>query len=114
MYVAVKGGERAIDNAHRLLAHERRGARDVPGPAGDGGAGPLYFFESNTRSATIIGIVGAGGVGIYLTELIRVLELQQVAFLILMILVTVAAIDFVSGRLRAAMAGQRETDAGGG
>jgi alpha-D-ribose 1-methylphosphonate 5-triphosphate synthase subunit PhnI len=30
MYVAVKGGERAIDNAHRLLAHERRGQRSVP------------------------------------------------------------------------------------
>jgi len=30
MYVAVKGGERAIENAHRLLAHERRGNRDVP------------------------------------------------------------------------------------
>src|SRR3984893_15762888 len=30
MYVAVKGGERAIENAHRLLAHERRGDREVP------------------------------------------------------------------------------------
>src|ERR1700740_2533139 len=30
MYVAVKGGERAIENAHRLLAHERRGDRGVP------------------------------------------------------------------------------------
>jgi alpha-D-ribose 1-methylphosphonate 5-triphosphate synthase subunit PhnI len=30
MYVAVKGGERAIENAHRLLAHERRGDLDVP------------------------------------------------------------------------------------
>src|SRR4026209_2301886 len=30
MHVAVKGGERAIENAHRLLAHERRGDRDVP------------------------------------------------------------------------------------
>ncbi len=29
MYVAVKGGERAIDNAHRLLAHKRRGDRSV-------------------------------------------------------------------------------------
>jgi phosphonate transport system permease protein len=65
----------------------------------------LYFFESNTRSATIIGIVGAGGIGQYLTELIRVLELQQVAFLVLMILVTVAAIDWVSGRLRRAIIG---------
>ena len=30
MYVAVKGGEAAIQNAHRLLADRRRGARDVP------------------------------------------------------------------------------------
>src|ERR1044071_8874470 len=30
MYVAVKGGERAIDNAHKLLADVRRGDRDVP------------------------------------------------------------------------------------
>lgn len=30
MYVAVKGGERAIENAHRLLAHERRGDQSIP------------------------------------------------------------------------------------
>lgn len=30
MYVAVKGGERAIENAHRLLAHKRRGRKSVP------------------------------------------------------------------------------------
>src|ERR1044072_8226540 len=30
MYVAVKGGEGAVENPHRLLAHERRGDRDVP------------------------------------------------------------------------------------
>jgi len=65
----------------------------------------LYFFESNTRSATIIGIVGAGGIGQYLTELIRVLELKQVAFLVLMILATVSAIDWVSTRLRRAIIG---------
>lgn len=34
----------------------------------------LYFIESNTRSATIIGIVGAGGIGLQLAEQIRVLE----------------------------------------
>ena len=65
----------------------------------------LYFFESNTRSATIIGIVGAGGVGQYLTELIRVLDMDQVAFLIIMILITVALIDMVSTRLRMALIG---------
>ena len=66
----------------------------------------LYYFESNTRSATIIGIVGAGGIGMHLTEQIRVLEWGHVAFLVLMILVTVAAIDFVSSRLRFAIIGR--------
>ena len=67
----------------------------------------LYFFESNTRSATIIGIVGAGGIGLHLYEQIRVLEWQQVSFLILMVLVTVAAIDLISRRLRMAIIGRR-------
>jgi len=67
----------------------------------------LYYIESNTRSATIIGVVGAGGIGLHLSEQIRVLEWKQVSFLILLILISVAAIDFVSSRLRAAMAGRQ-------
>ena len=67
----------------------------------------LYFFESNTRSATIIGIVGAGGIGLQLAEQIRVLEWQKVSFLILMILIAVAAIDWISGKLRFAIIGPR-------
>ena len=67
----------------------------------------LYYFESNTRSASIIGIVGAGGIGLHLAEAIRTLELQQTSFIILMILVTVAAIDLVSSQLRFAMIGRR-------
>jgi len=66
----------------------------------------LYFIESNTRSATIIGIVGAGGIGLQLAEQIRVLEWQKVSTLVLMILVAVAAIDFVSSRLRLAIIGR--------
>ncbi len=66
----------------------------------------LYFIESNTRSATIIGVVGAGGIGLYLSEQIRVLEWRQVSFLILLILLSVTAIDFISGKLRAAIAGR--------
>lgn len=69
----------------------------------------LYYIESNTRSATIIGIVGAGGIGLHLAEEIRTLEWGRVAFLVLMILVTVAAIDFISGRLRFAIIGRRVT-----
>ena len=67
----------------------------------------LYFIESNTRSATIIGIVGAGGIGLQLAEQIRVLEWQKVSFLILMILVAVAAIDWISTKFRFAIIGQR-------
>ncbi|MBD0275909.1 MAG: ABC transporter permease subunit, partial [Acetobacteraceae bacterium] len=65
----------------------------------------LYMFGSNTRSSTIIGIVGAGGIGLHLAEMIRTLEWQAVAFSVLLILAIVAAIDAVSGRLRAAIAG---------
>jgi phosphonate transport system permease protein len=67
----------------------------------------LYYFESNTRSATIIGIVGAGGIGLQLAEQIRVLEWQKVSFLILLILIAVTAIDWISGKLRFAIIGQR-------
>ncbi len=67
----------------------------------------LYYFESNTRSATIIGVVGAGGIGLHLSEAIRVLEWQETSFLILMVLVTVAIIDALSGRLRGAIIGRR-------
>ena len=65
----------------------------------------LYFFESNTRSATIIGVVGAGGIGLHLYEEIRTLEWQIVCFIVIMILITVAIIDQISTRLRRAFIG---------
>lgn len=61
----------------------------------------LYYFESNTRSATILGIVGAGGIGLQLSDRIRVNNWDEAAFIILMILATVAVIDFASRHLRA-------------
>ena len=71
----------------------------------------LYFFESNTRSATIIGIVGAGGIGLQLSEQIRTYDFDQVAFIVLLILAAVATIDFVSGKLRSAIIGRRPATA---
>ena len=70
----------------------------------------LYYIESNTRSATIIGIVGAGGIGLHLAEQIRVLEFQQVAFIIILVLAAVAAIDWISTRLRLALIGARRVE----
>ncbi|MET3355475.1 UNVERIFIED_ORG: phosphonate transport system permease protein [Xanthobacter viscosus] len=66
----------------------------------------LYYFESNARQSTIVGIVGAGGLGLHLAEQIRVLEWQKVSFLILMMLVMVAVIDFISSRLRFSIIGK--------
>lgn len=66
----------------------------------------LYLFESNVRSSTIIGIVGAGGIGLHLSEQIRTLEWQHVSLLIIMILVAVAITDTIAGRLRAAISGR--------
>ena len=60
----------------------------------------LYFFESNVRSASILGIVGAGGIGLALSDRIRINNWDEAAFIILMILVTVAVIDNISRRIR--------------
>ncbi|MFD1508052.1 phosphonate ABC transporter, permease protein PhnE [Lacimonas salitolerans] len=60
----------------------------------------LYFFESNVRSATILGVVGAGGIGFYLMDRILINAWPQVAFIIILILITVGVIDALSYRIR--------------
>jgi phosphonate transport system permease protein len=60
----------------------------------------LYYFESNTRSATILGVVGAGGIGLQLADRIRVNNWDEVGFLLIMILVTVSLIDQLSTIIR--------------
>ncbi len=60
----------------------------------------LYMFESNTRSATILGIVGAGGIGFHLSDRIRAHRWDEVGFIIIMIVVAVFLIDLISRYLR--------------
>ena len=60
----------------------------------------LYQIESNTRSASILGVVGAGGIGLQIAERIKVRYWDEVAFIILLILVTVAVIDMLSAWVR--------------
>ncbi len=60
----------------------------------------LYFLESNTRSATILGIVGAGGIGMIIIERFRASLYDQVAFVVLNVLVLIFAIDWLSKRIR--------------
>lgn len=68
----------------------------------------LYFFESNTRSAAILGVVGAGGIGLQIAERIKVRHWDEVAFIIILMVLTVAAIDWLSGRIRSRLIGSRE------
>lgn len=65
----------------------------------------LYAFESNTRSAAILGVVGAGGIGLQIAERIKVRYWDEVSFIILLILATVAVIDLLSARLRRRLVG---------
>jgi phosphonate transport system permease protein len=60
----------------------------------------LYTLESNARSSTVLGIVGAGGIGLALSDRIRINNWDEVAFIILLILAMVAAIDWGSRKLR--------------
>lgn len=60
----------------------------------------LYRFESNVRSATVVGIVGAGGIGVMLWEYIRGFYYAETAAVILIIVATVSLLDILSQRLR--------------
>ncbi|MBI1892039.1 MAG: phosphonate ABC transporter, permease protein PhnE [Burkholderiales bacterium] len=60
----------------------------------------LYRFESNVRSATVVGMVGAGGIGVILWEVIRGFQYAETCAVLLMIVMTVTLIDLLSSRLR--------------
>ncbi|MEW5964394.1 MAG: phosphonate ABC transporter, permease protein PhnE [Pseudomonadota bacterium] len=60
----------------------------------------LYRFETNVRSATVLGIVGAGGIGHSLYENIRGFDYSATAAIILIIIATVTLIDLLSAQVR--------------
>jgi phosphonate transport system permease protein len=63
----------------------------------------LYRFESNVRSASVVGMVGAGGIGVILWEIIRGFQYAQTCAVLIIVIVTVSMIDMVSARLRKAL-----------
>ena len=60
----------------------------------------LYRFESNVRSATVLGIVGAGGIGQLLYENIRGFYYGETAAILIIIVVAVTILDIISQQLR--------------
>lgn len=68
----------------------------------------LYNFESNTRSGTILGIVGAGGIGFLLADRINAYRWPEAWTIIFLIIFTVYLIDGFSGFLRRRIIGKDE------
>lgn len=60
----------------------------------------LYRFESNVRSATVLGLVGAGGIGQVMFESIRGFYYAESATILIVVVVTVTLIDLISQQLR--------------
>ncbi len=63
----------------------------------------LYRFESNIRSAAVVGMVGAGGIGMVLWDVIRSFQYAQTAAVLLMLVVTVSLVDLLSAQVRKRM-----------
>jgi len=61
----------------------------------------LYWFEVGVRSATVLGMVGAGGIGFELVTTIRLFEWRETGVVLLLILAMVTVIDLASTWIRA-------------
>jgi phosphonate transport system permease protein len=60
----------------------------------------LYRFESNVRSASVVGMVGAGGIGVVLFEVIRSFQYAQTCAVLILLAVSVTLIDLLSATVR--------------
>ena len=63
-------------------------------------ANNLYILERNIRMATMLGIVGAGGIGYELQSSFRMFEYQKVSAIIIIIFVTIFIVDNLSSIIR--------------
>lgn len=60
----------------------------------------LYIFDRNVRMSSVLGLVGAGGIGLELHDTLRLFNYNQAAALILMLMATIFSIDTLSSVLR--------------
>jgi phosphonate transport system permease protein len=60
----------------------------------------IYRLDTNVRLANVVGLVGGGGIGVALFQNIQLLRYSTAGTFILLIVVTVAAMDFVSAQIR--------------
>ena len=64
----------------------------------------IYRLDANVRLAPILGYVGGGGIGVMLFQSIQLLQYRAAGLIIFMIIVTVAAMDFLSSQVRRRLA----------
>ena len=60
----------------------------------------LYMFDYNIRQTSILGLVGAGGIGFYIINYIKFFEYGKAAIFMIVVLVTVLIIDWISVKIR--------------
>ena len=60
----------------------------------------LYMFDYNVRQTSILGLVGAGGIGFYIINYIKFFEYGKAAIFMLVVLITVLIIDWISVKIR--------------
>ncbi|GAA3638279.1 phosphonate ABC transporter, permease protein PhnE [Lactobacillus hamsteri] len=63
----------------------------------------LYAFEINVRASTVLGYIGAGGIGLYLQQTLQVFDYAKTGTIIIVIIVVVVLIDYVSSKSREAL-----------
>jgi phosphonate ABC transporter permease subunit PhnE len=64
----------------------------------------IYRLDTNVRLAPILGLVGGGGIGVMLFQNIQLLHYSEASFIVLLIIVTVATMDFLSAQVRKRLA----------
>lgn len=60
----------------------------------------LYRWEINVRAATVVGMVGGGGIGFILMENLRLFNLHDASMILIMIYIMVQIIDYISAKVR--------------
>ncbi|WP_245595773.1 PhnE/PtxC family ABC transporter permease [Marinomonas ushuaiensis] len=60
----------------------------------------MFRWDINIRESTILGLVGAGGIGLFLSSSLNVFAWSQVTLIIVVILATVVLSEFVSAKVR--------------
>ncbi|MBM3268305.1 MAG: phosphonate ABC transporter, permease protein PhnE [Candidatus Sericytochromatia bacterium] len=60
----------------------------------------IYRFEANIRSATVLGLIGAGGIGLQMTTYFRLFDYQKAAVCVIVLIVLVMITDYASAKLR--------------